>query len=180
MIGYLGQELARWDHLPDGGAPEALFLPFFSDERPLRGAAGICDWRLCGRLSRLLSSGRVTGAWGETTLFPPGRRLPFARLVLFGLGPASSFDDAKAIEAAQRMMQVVIKMRLRRVAASLPGRSTGRVSARRSLEILQAELAKWATWDYGDGVPKGIEVLEVLVVESAAGQKESADLHRGR
>jgi len=169
MIGYLGQELSRWDHLPDGEAPEALVLPFFSDERPLRGAAGICDWRLCGRLSRLLSSGRVTGAWGETTLFPPGRRLPFARLVLFGLGPGDTFDDGRAVEAARRLLGVLTRMRLGRVAISLPGRSTGRLSARRSLEILQQELGR------GGSTP-----AEVLVVESAAGQKESADLHRGR
>ena len=39
------------------GVPETLVLPFFADERPLRGAAGLCDWRLCGRLSRLLAVG---------------------------------------------------------------------------------------------------------------------------
>src|SRR5438874_9265009 len=70
-VSFLASDLAKWDQLE--GAPEALVLPFFSDERPLRGAAGLCDWRLCGRLSRLLASGRVQGQWGETTLYPPGK-----------------------------------------------------------------------------------------------------------
>ena len=34
---------------------------FFSDERPLRGAAGRADWRLCGTISELLVSGRMRG-----------------------------------------------------------------------------------------------------------------------
>ena len=84
-VSFLASELGKWDQLDK--APEALMLPFFADERPLRGAAGLCDWRLCGRLSRMLHAGRVRGAWGETTLYPPvvegALRLPFPRLVLF-------------------------------------------------------------------------------------------------
>ena len=33
---------------------EALAGAFFEDERPLRGALGYIDWRMCGMLSRLL------------------------------------------------------------------------------------------------------------------------------
>src|SRR5262249_48703813 len=101
MVGFLGAELARWDQ-HDRAAPEALVLPFFADERPLRGAAGLCDWRLCGRLSRLLRS-RLKGEFGETTLYPPGVRLPFQRLLLFGLGPQERFDEDLALEANRRI-----------------------------------------------------------------------------
>ena len=74
------------EELDAGG--EALILTFFADERPLRGAAGLCDFRLCGRISRLLASGKVGGAWGETTLYPPlahgQAKLSFPQLLLFG------------------------------------------------------------------------------------------------
>src|SRR4051812_45878205 len=95
-IAFLAPELARWDALADqpGGAPELLALPFFSDERPLRGAAGLADWRLCGRLSRLAQLGRIDGAVGESTLLP-GMRLPFARLVLYGVGDSDQFDETR-------------------------------------------------------------------------------------
>jgi hypothetical protein len=161
-VSFLASDLAKWDQLD--GAPDALVLPFFSDERPLRGAAGLCDWRLCGRLSRLLASGRVQGKWGETTLYPPGRRLPFARLVLVGLGPADRFDDHKAAEAAKLIGEKMHKLGAARYALVPPGRSTGRLSARRALEIFMS--------DNG--------AAEVVVIESTAGQKEAAELARTR
>src|SRR3954469_12160874 len=97
-VSFLASDLGKWDQLES--APETLVLPFFSDERPLRGAAGLCDWRLCGKLSQLLLSGKVGGGLGEATLYPRGRRLPFARLLLGGLGPADRFDEAAARQAS--------------------------------------------------------------------------------
>jgi hypothetical protein len=164
---FLTSELGKWDQLDK--PPEALILTFFADERPLRGAAGLCDWRLCGRLSRLLLGGRVRGNWGETTLYPPVvagvPRLPFSRLVLFGLGPSERFDEAAAREAGQRIAHAALEMNLKRYALVPPGRSTGRLSARRALE-LYLESA---------GNPGA---AEVVIVESPAGQKEAAEVAR--
>jgi hypothetical protein len=167
-VSFLASDLAKWDLLEQG--PEWLALPFFVDERPLRGAAGLCDWRLCGRLSRLLSSGRVSGAWGETTLYPPNsggaKRLPFGGLILFGLGAADGFDEARAREAAQIVHAKMAKLGVARYALVAPGRSTGRLSARRALEIFLAEAV--------DPGP------DLVVIESLAGQKEAAELTRAR
>jgi hypothetical protein len=161
-VSFLASDLGKWDQLEN--APETLVLPFFSDERPLRGAAGLCDWRLCGRLSRLLAAGRVAGKLGEATMYPPGRRLPFARLVLVGLGPADRFDERAATEAAKLIDGKMKKLGVARYALVPPGRSTGRLSARRALELYLAEA--------GAG--------ELMVVESPAGQKEAAELARAR
>ena len=188
-VSFLVSELAKWDLLEGGGAPEALILPFFSDERPLRGAAGLCDWRLCGRISRMLLKKRVTGELGESVLYPPivgGRlRLPFPRILLFGLGPGEGFDEARARDAGQRIHEMIARLHLPRYAIVPPGRSTGRLSARRALEIYLEGLgkepkeAKEPTGD-GNGAPMATNVAtsEVVVVESAAGQKEAADLTR--
>jgi hypothetical protein len=165
-LSFLAPDLGKWDQLDGAQVPDALVLPFFNDERPLRGAAGLCDWRLCGRLSRLLASGRVDGSWGETTLFPPGRRLPFPRLVLVGLGVGDAFDDRLAGEAARHILEVVERLGLSRYAVAPPGRSMGRLSARRALEIYLTRLEEADTQ------------AEVVVVESPAGQKEAADLSR--
>jgi hypothetical protein len=168
-VSFLNCELGKWDMLDATTAPEALVLPFFSDERPLRGAAGLCDWRLCGRLSRMLQTDKVAGVWSETTLYPPRvgglARLPFPRLVMFGLGESAAFNEAQAREAAQRILETVGRLGLKRWALTPPGRSTGRLSARRALEIFL-------------GVANGTPDTEVVVVESAAGQKEAADLAR--
>lgn len=164
-ISFLASDLGKWDQLES--APEALVLPFFSDERPLRGAAGLCDWRLCGRLSRMLAAGRVHGKWGETTLYPPGKRLPFARLILVGLGSADQFDERAATAAGKLIGETMRKLGDARYALVPPGRSTGRLSARRALELYLA-------------AAEPPESSGVVVVESPAGQKEAAELARAR
>lgn len=168
-VAFLASDLGKWDLLErDAGAvPEALVLPFFEDERPLRGAAGLVDWRLCGRLSRLIGAGgRVSGAANEVTLYPGGR-VVFPRLLLVGLGRSDAFDENTARRAADDIATAVTKLGVQRVALSLPGRSIGRLSARRALEIY-LEVA-----DKHDGHPP-----DLYVVESVAGQKEAADLAR--
>jgi hypothetical protein len=165
-VSFLASDLAKWDSLEN--APETLVLPFFSDERPLRGAAGLCDWRLCGRLSRLLQTSRVAGKLGESTLYPPNvsgaKRLPFQRLLLVGLGAADRFDEKAAHEASRLIADKMAKLGPTRYALVPPGRSTGRLSARRALEI------------YLESAKTG----EVVVIESVAGQKEAAELTRSR
>ncbi len=69
---------------------------FFLDERPLRGAAGRADWRLCGVVSELVGSGRLRGKVGEATLVPSMGRLAADRVLLLGLGRRSSFRAGRA------------------------------------------------------------------------------------
>src|SRR5262249_60449693 len=61
-----------------------LFVP--EDERPLTGAAGYVDWRLCGQLSRLLVDGFFKGSRGESLLLPSNGRIGGPRGVVVGLG----------------------------------------------------------------------------------------------
>lgn len=123
-VRFVPLDLAR----VDGLRYEAVALPFFEDERPLRGAAGLCDWRLCGRLSRLLLGGRISGALGEVTLVPVRPRLPFDKLLLFGSGPRERFDVARFNAVTARIFEVVEGLRLRNLVLSLPGRNHNRVS----------------------------------------------------
>jgi hypothetical protein len=167
---FLSIDLARWDTAaggsPGGSIGEALVLSYFDDERPLRGAAGLADWRLCGRLSRLLASGKLSGAAGETMMLPPaGRRLPCSRLVLFGLGKQAGFDEARYRRELRRMRDVLGRAGLKQLAIQPPGRATGLIAARRAFEILNEE------WPDG---------ADVTILESPSGQKEMAEALRAR
>ena len=51
---------------------DLLVAPFFAGERPLRGAAGRLDWRLCGHLSEMLRRNAFDGAEGDLILVPTG------------------------------------------------------------------------------------------------------------
>lgn len=159
---FVAPELAKWDALvatPDG-PPELLVAPFFSDERPLRGAAGLCDWRMCGRLSRLILAERITGDRGEVTLLP-GRRLAFPKLLLFGMGASDEFAEPVFRWVAREIAKVMRRLGVRRYAVPLPGRSTGRIAARRALEL-------WVEEVEDDG--------EVWLVESPSTQKDLAEV----
>ena len=73
----------------------------FEDERPLRGAAGRADWRLCGLLTELLLGGSMTGRAGEATLVGSSGRLASDALLVVGLGAQCDFGAA-AYELAIR------------------------------------------------------------------------------
>lgn len=195
IVGFLGAELPRWDSLLRERAPRptCLGLPFFEDERPLRGAAGLCDWRLGGRISLLLGarigpqrddrgeSIRLRGSFGEKLLLPTGARLPFARLVLYGLGPTARFDEALARRASRELIASLLQLagndgEARSIAIVPPGRSTGALSARRALELLLEEAAPLLEVPAADGV--SLPEVRLTIVESTAGQKEAAELGR--
>jgi hypothetical protein len=168
-VHFAAAELGRLDALDPS---QALVLSFFTDERPLRGVAGLCDWRLAGRLSRLLKAGRLTGGRGEVTLLPPPpRRLPFERLVLFGLGESdhpAPFGEAEYRGAVRRMRATLERAGLRRYAIQPPGRATGLIAPRRALEL-------WTEVAEADGI-----AAEVTLIESTSGQKEMTEALRAR
>ena len=162
-VHFLAPELAKWD----ATSADAIAIGFFQDERPLRGAAGMADWRLCGRLTRLIKSGKIGGKRGETLMLPPaGKRLTFPRLVMFGLGPSSGYGEARYREDVQRIREVLSKAGFTRYAIQPPGRATGLIAARRALEL-------WLEQSKKDGLES-----EVTLIESPAGQKEMAEALR--
>jgi hypothetical protein len=148
---------------------EAIFAPFFSDERPLRGVLGLIDWRLCGFVSRTILAGHVHGQRGETVLIPLRPRLRMDKLFLFGLGPEPDFNETLLDAATERMLLVGRRARVRAMALVLPGRSTGRVSAVAAMESFVRATAERHDQD------------EVILLEPPEAQREmDAILQRER
>jgi hypothetical protein len=159
----LAADLAKWD---EAEPREALLLPFFTDERPLRGAAGLADWRLNGRLSRLIKAKRATGRSGETLMMPPGRRLRFQRLVLFGLGDSRAYGDDRFRADVRRIRTVAAEAGLAEYAIQAPGRASGLIGARRALEL-------WLEESEADA-----RTADVTLIDDPAGSKDMAELLR--
>jgi hypothetical protein len=158
----LAADLAKWDEADR----DALLLPFFADERPLRGAAGLADWRLCGRLSRLLRAHRATGERGETVLLPPGRRLRFKRVMLFGLGESKSYGEERYRADVRRIREVAAQAGMDQYAIQAPGRASGLIGARRALEL-------WM-----DEADRDERTADVTLIDDPAGSKDMAELLR--
>lgn len=106
-------------HVIDALDVETVAIGLCSDVRPLAGAAGFIDWRMCGRLSDLLRKGTVTGAAGEKVLLPTGGMIPANRILLFGWGPKAALLD-NAVARLAWMVDVLKQAGAQRVAVALP------------------------------------------------------------
>lgn len=136
-IRFVRADLRRLDELKG----EALALTFFEDERPLRGALGLIDWRLCGRISRTLLRGRATGALGERLLLPVRPRLSFQKLFLFGAGPKEKLDHAVVSDVIENMLTTLDRAKVRTCVMALPGRSLDLVEPATAMRILLGRVA---------------------------------------
>ena len=161
-LSVLPLDLARWDET----SRDCLVLPVFKDDRPLRGAAGLADWRMCGRLSRLLKDGKASAEQGEAMMLPPGRRLRFARILWFGLGEAKGYSDERFHYDLDWILTVVGKANVKDWALQAPGRASGLIGARRAVELMLEN--------------NTMDKHAVVLLEDPAGQKDIAELLRSQ
>lgn len=106
----------------DLAATEVLVANLTENERPMRGLAGVLDWRMNGRLSSLLVDGFATGRLGEVLLVPGKPRLPFDKVILFGLGHTADFGDRTYREVLENILSTLKGLKARSAIVELPGR----------------------------------------------------------
>lgn len=126
--------MARLDELD----VEVLACCLWSDARPAHGVAGLCDWRLGGRVSDLLRRDRITGARGEVVMLPGRPRLTFDKLLLFGCGPRAEFSKEVFSELVDKMLGVLADLGSRAAVVQLPGRHEALLPADTAADILLA------------------------------------------
>lgn len=159
-VRFVAPDLRRIDLL----RCDALALGLFEDERPVRGALGLLDWRLCGAISRLLTQGRLRGSPGERLLLPTKQRLPFDKIFLFGLGAQSAFDGDRFEAGVRDMLSTLTGAGVRLPVIGLPGRATGRIDPQEAMERFLAVADRAGDHD------------EVTLIEDAEAHKVMAPL----
>ncbi|MDF2691875.1 MAG: hypothetical protein K0S65_258 [Labilithrix sp.] len=120
----------------DEVSAEVVACGIYRDERPLAGLAGLLDWRLAGRLSRLAKQGFLVGEVGELLALPVRPRLPFDKLLVAGLGPRGAFGDTTFRSVLERTMNALEGLQVKKAIVELPGRGDDAISAERAAEIL--------------------------------------------
>ena len=120
----------------DATSAEVIACSAFHDERPLRGLAGLLDWRLAGRLSALAKSDFLTGAIDEVVLVPGRPHLPFEKILVLGLGDRSTFGDDVVRRALARLVSTLEGLKVKRAIVELPGRSIGVLEPARASDLL--------------------------------------------
>ncbi|MEE2904466.1 MAG: M17 family peptidase N-terminal domain-containing protein [Myxococcota bacterium] len=88
---------------------DAIVLPIFQEKAQLLGVAGLLDWRLCGRLSRLLVEEKFEGRDKEVILLSYASKIGQKNLFLYGLGPSRKLDAATSRDHLIRMLDVAAK-----------------------------------------------------------------------
>lgn len=154
-VHFVPPDLRRLDQLKS----EALSVPMFADERPPRGALGLLDWRLCGRVSKLIQRGQLTGARDETVLVPARPRLTFEKLFVYGVGPREEFDVALYDATVERMLTTLTAARVRASVLVLPGRAQSLIGPAEAMERFLAIASRHSEHD------------DVTLVEDAESQK---------
>lgn len=99
---------------------ELAVAGFFRDRRPLRGGAGLTDWRLCGWVSGLVGAARLRGEWGEAALLLTQGRLLAPRVLLLGLGAEGHFDADAHRNAVRLAVERAADLGVGVVALDLP------------------------------------------------------------
>ena len=148
QITFLQVDLGRWDRSPGG---DAIVVPLWTDVRPLRGAAGLLDWRLNGRLSQLLREGRLEGAAGEKLLFFT-TRVPWRRVLTIGVGEISTFSEDAFRASMNTVLDSFHGLGIKSVGMALPGRDMERITPERALRVLLSVAEQQAEQNPGNAL----------------------------
>lgn len=115
---------------------EVIMASVASDEQPPHGLAGLLDWRLAARISREIERGFVSGRLGEVVLVPGKPKLPFDKVLLFGVGVRADFGEPVYRAVVEKMLATLEGLRVRSAVVELPGRHFDAIRPDRAADIL--------------------------------------------
>ncbi len=128
---FIAPDLRALDDTP----AEVIACAIWSDERPMRGLAGLLDWRLAGRVSRLARQKFVKGELGEVLCMQGRPRLPFDKVLLLGAGKREAFDAAACRHVTGVLLRTLEGLHVKRAVVELPGRAGDRIAPEIAAEI---------------------------------------------
>ncbi len=108
----------------------------FCDQRPLQGNSGRVDWRLCGRLSALVTGQRLHGQPGEAALVATFGGLSVPWLLVLGAGPREAFDTRRFEAVVCDAVRRASALQARTLALSLPEDRVGQTAQERRARAL--------------------------------------------
>ncbi len=98
------------DSLDEVSNELALVLAY-QDVRPLKGQAGLLDWRLNGYLSDLIMQNRFQGEEGEALLMPSLNRVGVKEILILGLGDSKNIGDQNLPNYVSMILEKLLKKR---------------------------------------------------------------------
>jgi hypothetical protein len=105
---------------PDQIEAEAVAALFFSEDRPLSGAAALLDWRLNGFLTNLILSGKAHGWRGEQLWVQGNGKLKAPWVLFVGGGKRAELTAAEQYrQAVAHLLTVSMHSGIKRLVVGL-------------------------------------------------------------
>jgi hypothetical protein len=98
---------------------DVMVVGYSPDDRPLRGAAGRADWRLCGEIWQLVTARKLNGTLGQAALLSAAGPLRSPLLLIIGLGHRADLGVDTWRELGGEIVRRVLDLQLNRVALGL-------------------------------------------------------------
>jgi hypothetical protein len=155
---------------------DVLVTGFFKDERPLKGSSGWIDWRLNGRVSRLLMEKKLTGDWKEVTLIPTQRRVIPRLTLLLGLGEVKEYNTLRLRELSPHLLEILKKLEVINVCLSLPYEESYHLGCGKLAEVLIRGIADCTNLS---GHPFNGEWIKRLRLHFAEGEEHLSEVLSG-
>ncbi len=156
---------------PEEQEADLLISAFFEDERPLKGTAGLLDWRFNGRLSRLLKEKKLTGEWKERTLIPSQGRILPRMILLFGMGSVRTYSYLTVRQIVPTLGETLRNLKASQICLSLPYGEAYDVDCGKLAEVLLEGFA-----DLLDCIPTDRPWMENLVLFFGEGEDRFSEL----
>lgn len=108
---------------------ELVAVPYFSNQRPLKGPAALLDWRLDGYLTRQLLDGEARGVKGDRYLVRSNGKISSAWVMFVGCGELLPESPAAMQVVVDELIASVAQAGFRQIGVGLPAEESGQVSA---------------------------------------------------
>jgi len=119
---------------------KSAVVTLYSDLRPLFGIPALVDWRLNGRLSKILIKHRFEGDVGEVLLLPSEGRIKCQDILVLGLGAKSQFNESHLGRFIQCMLEKLAQKKAYEFAVSFSDFVPDRFEWRNAVRLLVSKL----------------------------------------
>lgn len=119
---------------------QCAIVTAFTDLRPLHGNSAVLDWRLNGRLSKLMQIHKFNGQFKETLLMPAEGRVYANDIIVVGLGEKNKFDESQISDFIQYLLNVLDQRRIKDFMISLSDMIEDRFEWRNAVRLLVSKL----------------------------------------
>lgn len=124
---------------------ELIVLMHYENDVPFHDMLGKLDWRINGRLSRIVKDKKFSGKARELLLLPTEKRFKAGEVIVLGLGGKESFSQEHISQVLDYFLETIEKKKIRQVCFSLNQLLPSQFEWRNAVRLLLSKLVSCKT-----------------------------------